>query len=518
MGELPSLYRSLVWGSTGLAIVLVLVTFVLRGRVLKQAATASDAIQAIAPLLQSHIQAFIQKQARTIGIVAILIALALAASGFVLPPMAQAAQHFGDAATTWGAASRGIGFLLGALSATIVGVISLLLAAEASIRSVSAAQKGYVPVVQVTYGAGSIVGLLLVALVAVGGGAAVSASGVYASEPLLTAALGGGLAALLLTTASRNAYAQATQTPESKEAKPILISKAGQADETAIAGFAAGIVRDSAATAAWVYTIGLLLLSASFMSGLVLNNELELDNKTFAIFPAIVFSIAAIATLIGNSMVRTSEERRNARVSMSKGLWVSAIVGSIGTVGVFFFLLGQQPGGIFLLLALLVGVLLAGGLERIIFALAPIFFNPYKRIDRSTLFAGMFMGRVPQIWAIGFLVVAVGVAIAVGGLLIAGSTAALVYSFSLTGFGGFLVAGVLAAMDMSGTIAHYGERLGMGIPDTSKNARNTLEDLRETGAMMRGLTRGAIAGLAAIGTLALCGALYAALVAAVPVL
>jgi predicted lipid-binding transport protein (Tim44 family) len=58
----------------------------------------------------------------------------------------------------------------------------------------------------------------------------------------------------------------------------------------------------------------------------------------------------------------------------------------------------------------------------------------------------------------------------------------------------------------------------MGILDTSKNARNTLEDLRETGAMMRGLTRGAIAGLAAMGILALGGALYAVLVAAVPVL
>jgi Na+/H+-translocating membrane pyrophosphatase len=441
----------------------------------------------------------------------IVITLALAASGFLFTPAAQVAHFFGDMAPLWNGASRGLGFLIGALSAVVIGMFSIQLVAQASTHAIAAAQKGYVPVVHVSYGAGSVVGVMLVALVALGGGVAVSAGSIYASEPLLAMVLGGLLATLLLTQTAKNASIHATKPAETA----VFMNKEGQVDETALAHFAAGIIRDSSTLTAWVYVVGLLLFCASFISGVCLNYDV--GNPSFAFFVPVALSLAGVAAFVGNSMVRTSEERRNARASMSKGVWVSAGVGGIGSGGVLFLVLGQQPGMLFLLLALFVGVILALALERIIFTFAPAFFNPYKKLDRTTLLAGMIMGRLSMVWAGVFLVAAIVVAILAGGSILSGNIAAVGYSFALVGLGLFFVAGTLASMDMAGTIAHYAHILSLGLPDIGKNARNTLEDLRETGAMIRGLTRGILAGLVVIGTLALAGALYAAFLSTSPI-
>jgi K(+)-stimulated pyrophosphate-energized sodium pump len=494
MQQLTPFEMNAIWTILALALLSIGYAFFLRSRMLAKEKGVDDAL-AIWQAAREEGNAAIHRLFRNFLIGSILLSLLFAASVQVVP---LASDALSQQAMLWGAVWRAVGFLAGALLAAFAAPAVIRSAVQSHTRVMVAAQKGYPQAVAVAYRAAIIpipaaIGMLLIV-----GVAFFLLLGANANDPVTIFAFGtGGLFAMLMMRFGGQ------RRPASSA------NEAGEGDEAAAASLLHSSVYESASTATTLTGITTLLLSLSFLAGLLMTDAVQV-----VLFPFMVVGIGLLASLVGNASVKTNEQRRNARAATSKGFYFTVLLSVIGMAALTPFLLADPQSGAIAwrpLAAVFVGIVLAVGVERLNFAFAPVFFNPYKKVNRSSMFAAMVMGRVPNLWALlAFAVALLATFVLYGSEPLDIRLPSLIYGIALVGFGVLTVAGYIIAVDTFGAITRQSHITGQAV-ELGKNPRNNLEDLAETGAMLKGTTRGITLCLVIIALLVLAGSIYTTL-------
>ena len=134
---------ALVSGIVGIAYGVYLTFWVLRQP------AGNDTMQTIALAIQEGASAYLNRQYRTVGIVAGVMFLILWLAGIW-------SDNFG--------LLTAMGFVVGAAASAIAGYVGMVIAVRANVRTAQAASNGLDPALQVAFKGGAVTGLLLIGL------------------------------------------------------------------------------------------------------------------------------------------------------------------------------------------------------------------------------------------------------------------------------------------------------------------------------------------------------------------
>ncbi len=517
MEGITSLGQTAVWVALAVALVGAAYALLLRGQVLAKE-TGNAEVQEVWDFLKVRGQMVRQGQIRTSAVVGILLSMVAAASVVVFPPVDSATHRFADSATLWIAAGRGGGLLVGGLVAALVGVFGTSIALESNARIAAIARKGYPFALHLGYQASSIPALLTVSLGLMGALLLLFLLGTAAFTSLLCFSIGTVAVALVFRLGgsiyTRAATHNGGDINEAEAAPGVSRTAALVADITRQDG--AGPERCSPAATDLFERFDLSLIAALLTGYLLADGSagtfLDGDYAMhFVLFPLLLRAVGVVAALVGALLVRTDEQRRNARVAISKGFYTAQGVAVVGSAIIALVFL-QAPTDAQVdwrpFLALLPGVILSVGLERLVYLFTPIFANPYKKVNRRSVLAQLVMGCTPALWG----VLAALLAFASAWLLYAGEPeptrmVAILYGASLAGMGIFFSMGNAIAINHFAALTSNAHSIGKAAA-LEKNARNVLEDLAEVGTMTLGMARGNSLSITIIATIAILGSLF----------
>src|SRR3990172_8971579 len=125
----------------------------------------TERMQEVGGFILEGATAFINRQYRTIGILALLAALALAAIvgafGAEHPPAGVKGEVVSGLGIAW---RTGVAFIVGAFSSALAGIIGMFTAVRANVRTASAANRSLGEALTIALRGGAVSGILVVAL------------------------------------------------------------------------------------------------------------------------------------------------------------------------------------------------------------------------------------------------------------------------------------------------------------------------------------------------------------------
>jgi K(+)-stimulated pyrophosphate-energized sodium pump len=498
----------------------IIYAFVLRAQILRQD-KGTPRMQEVWGWIKEGANAYLSRQFRTIVIMIGILTFVLAASVLIIPPTTEATEVFGAGATAWVAVGRAIAFLMGSLFSYSVGFVGMNIAVEANVRVAAASRKGYNPAMQTAYRSGTVTGMLTVGLGLLGGTLIFIVFGIAAPDALLGFGFGGSLIALFMRVGG-GIYTKAADVGADLVGKVEAgIPEDDPRNAAVIADLVGDNVGDCAGMAADVFESFEVTIVSALILGLVLGRAsnaalgLEGYDLRFVIFPLILRGIGVIASVIGNSIVRTDEQRRNAMAAMNRGFYLSAVVAVIGfaIVSLYYMIdpatkqVDWRP-----FLATVAGIVLAIVLDKVTEYFTSTHYSPVKETSRASqtgsatnILSGLALGMESSVWAV--LVIAGSILTSV--LIYAGEPAAtqftaILYGVALTGIGMLTLTGNTISMDSFGPISDNANGIGE-MANLDKNARNVMDDLDAVGNTTKAVTKGIAIGSAVIAAVALFG-------------
>ena len=500
----------------------IIYAFVLRAQILRQD-KGTPRMQEVWDWIKTGANAYLSRQFRTIIIMIGILTFVLAASVLVIPPSKEATEVFGAGATAWVAVGRAVAFLMGSLFSYTVGFVGMNVAVEGNVRVAAAARKGYNPAMQIAYRSGTVTGMLTVGLGLLGGTLIFMVFGIAAPDALLGFGFGGSLIALFMRVGG-GIYTKAADVGADLVGKVEAgIPEDDPRNAAVIADLVGDNVGDCAGMAADVFESFEVTLVSAMILGIVLGTAsnaaqgLPGVDMRFVIFPLILRGIGVIASVIGNSIVRTDEQRRNAMAAMNRGFYLAAGVSIVGfAIVTQFYMLDPVTGQIDWrpFLVAVAGIFLAIVLDKLTEYFTSTHFSPVKETSRASqtgaatnILSGLALGMESSVWAI--IVIASAILMSVltfGGYSTDPTLAftAVLYGVSLTGIGMLTLTGNTISMDSFGPISDNANGIGE-MANLDKNARNVMDDLDAVGNTTKAVTKGIAIGSAVIAAVALFG-------------
>lgn len=527
MQELSAFEQASVWAVLGVAIFGIAYAFILRAQILAQD-KGTARMQEVWGFIKDGANAYLSRQFRTIAILIAVLTFVLAASVFIIPPTREAVEHFGsaEAATLWVAIGRAIAFLMGSLFSYTVGFVGMNVAVEGNVRVAAASRKGYDPALQVAYKSGSVTGMLTVGLGLLGGTLIFMVFGIAAPDALLGFGFGGSLIALFMRVGG-GIYTKAADVgadlvgkveagiPEDDPRNAAVIADLVGDNVGDCAGMAADVFESFEVTLVSALILGLVLGDA--VAGVIGDGQYDLR---FIIFPLVLRAIGVIASVIGNAIVRTDEQKRNAMAAMNRGFYLAAALCLVGFAAFTMVYMVNPDGSVDWrpFLATIAGLALAIVLDKLTEYFTSTHFSPVKDTSRASqtgaatnILSGLALGMESSVWAI--LVISGSILSSV--VIFSGFSAdafvtftAVLYGVSLTGIGMLTLTGNTISMDSFGPISDNANGIGE-MAGLDKNARNVMDDLDAVGNTTKAVTKGIAIGSAVIAAVALFGSYLA---------
>ncbi len=476
--------------------------------------TGTDKMREVWGFIKAGANAYLSQQFRTIRILIAILTVLLAASVWVVEPTAEAEKLFGANATLYVAIGRAVAFLMGSVFSYAVGYVGMSVAVEANVRVAAAAIKGYNLAMQTAYRSGTVTGMLTVGLGLLGGTLIFMAFGIAAPDALLGFGFGGSLIALFMRVGG-GIYTKAADVGADLVGKVEAgIPEDDPRNAAVIADLVGDNVGDCAGMAADVFESFEVTIVSALILGIVLGTasagEGEAIDMRFVIFPLILRGIGVIASVIGNTIVRTDEQKKDAMGAMNRGFYLAAAVSALGFAGVTAFYMGDwRP-----FWATIAGLVLAVVLDKLTEYFTSTHFSPVKEVSQqttsgpaTTILSGLALGMESSVWA----VVVIALSILSSVFIYAGYSpdpviqlAAVLYGVSLTGIGMLTLTGNTISMDSFGPISDNANGIGE-MAGLDKKARAVMDDLDAVGNTTKAVTKGIAIGSAVIAAVALFG-------------
>lgn len=509
-----------VYAVLGVAILGLVYAFFVRRQVLRQD-KGTPRMQEVWGFIKAGANAYLSRQFRTIAILIVALTFVLAASVLIIPPSSEAVEVFGSQATLWVAIGRAVAFLMGSLFSYTVGFVGMNVAVEGNVRVASASLKGYNPALQIAYKSGAVTGMLTVGLGLLGGTLIFMAFGIAAPDALLGFGFGGSLIALFMRVGG-GIYTKAADVGADLVGKVEAgIPEDDPRNAAVIADLVGDNVGDCAGMAADVFESFEVTLVSALILGLVLGDvargvlgDGQYDLR-FVLFPLILRAIGVVASIVGNTVVRTGEQRPDAMAAMNRGFYLAAAVAIIGFALVSsVYMIDPQTGLVDWrpFMATVAGIVLAIVLDKATEYFTSTHYNPVKETSKASqtgsatnILSGLAVGMESSVWAIVVIALSILSSVIIyGGEPAATQFTAILYGVSLTGIGMLSLTGNTISMDSFGPISDNANGIGE-MSGMDKKARNVMDSLDAVGNTTKAVTKGIAIGSAVIAAVALFG-------------
>ncbi len=483
-----------LWYALGASLIALLYGVFLIYRVMAQS-PGSGLMVEIAKAIQDGAKAYLSRQYRTVGIVAVVIVVLMYFAHFSLHTIE--------------------GFIVGAVLSALAGFVGMNVSVRANVRTAEAAKKGLKEALGLAFKGGAVTGMFVVGLglLSVAGFLLATATRTqvladclpptichagYILNFDLQALIGLGFGASLISVFARLGGGIFTKgadvggdmvgkveagIPEDDPRNPATIADAVGDNVGDCAGMAADLFETYVVSA-----VAVILLGSAVFPGYT----------NAIVYPLLIGGIAVVTTIIGTWFVRLGKSA-NIMGAMYKGLAVTGVLSAIAFYPITQKIMGNNGRYSVnnLFLASIIGLVITGIIVVITEYYTSKSFGPVKKIaEASTTGHGT---NIIQGLAIGMQSAALPVLLIVIGILVAFKLAGL-YGIALSVMSMLSLTGIIVAIDAFGPITDNAGGIAemAGLPES---VRNITDPLDAVGNTTKAVTKGyaiASAGLAAM--------------------
>jgi K(+)-stimulated pyrophosphate-energized sodium pump len=481
----PIIAFGLICGALGVVYALITASWVA-----KQSA-GSEKMIAISDAIKEGATAFLNREYKTVAIVAVILAALLTFLG------------------KWTA----VGFIIGAVGSALAGYIGMMVSVKANVRTTEAAKRGLQPALGLAFKGGSVTGIMVVGLGLIGIAAYyLFVRSVAPVDEAFHALIGLGFGCSLMSVFARIAggiYTKAADVGADLVGKVEAgIPEDDPRNAAVIADNVGDNVGDCAGMAADLYeTYTVTLVAAMLLAKTVFGPE-----SMWVQFPLLIGGISIIASIIGTYFVRLGKSQY-IMGALYKGLAVSGVLAAIAFFFASQWFLGLPnveqaftPVGVFT--TALIGLVLTGLIVMITEYFTSKKFGPVKHIAAASVtghgtnvIAGLAVSMKST--ALPALVIcgAIVWAYALGGGF-SGNAGGGLFAIALSAVAMLSMTGIVVAIDSYGPITDNAGGIAemAGLPP---EVRAVTDPLDAVGNTTKAVTKGYAIGSAALAALVL---------------
>jgi len=461
----------------------------------------NERMREIAGAIQEGASAYLNRQYRTVAVVAVVIAVLLAVF------------RAGHGAQVW---QYPLAFLIGAVFSAAAGYIGMNVSVRANARVAEAARSGVGRALDVAFRGGAVTGMLVVGLALIGVSGyfgVLTAIGGESTRHAVDALIGLGFGGSLISVFARLGGGIFTKgadvgadlvgkieagIPEDDPRNPAVIADNVGDNVGDCAGMAADLFETYAVTAVAVMLLGILSFT---------------QQSAVALYPLVLGGVSIIASIIGTFAVKS--KAGNVERALYQGLIVSGVLAALAFIPITYWLMsgvsfsGGTGGAVaphwwkFYLCAL-VGI----GVTAFLFVITDYYtstrFSPVKSTAQASetghatnIIQGLAKGY--QATAAPAIVLALGI---LGAWKLAGGGTVGIYGIGVAVMAQLSLTGLIVALDAFGPVTDNAGGIAE-MADLPEEVRDVTDTLDAVGNTTKAVTKGYAIGSAALAALVL---------------